>query len=121
MTDGSGDDRLETWQQISDYLKVSPRTAQAWAAEKGLPVHRLKGERTPVFARRLELKAWVRAREVPIVADTGAADTSVPAREVPCPPAPAEPAAARRWSPGRLAMFGSLAALICAIGLAAAL
>ncbi len=122
MTDGAGDDRLETWQQIADYLKVSPRTAQAWAAEKGLPVHRLKGEKTPVFARCSELNAWVRSREIPVVAGNGSSENSPPpAGEAPCPPAPAEPAAVRRWNPSRLTMFGSVATLVCAIGAAFAI
>ncbi len=60
-----GDEKLQTWQQIAGYLGVSVRTAQAWAKERGLPYHRMPGQRTQVFAYPAELDAWRAASETP--------------------------------------------------------
>jgi len=51
---------LESWKEISSYLKRSVKTCQLWEVKLGLPVHRLDG--TPsarVFARPEELDAWL--------------------------------------------------------------
>ena len=52
--------RLESWKEISDYLRRSIRTCRRWETELGLPIHRLDG--TPsarVFAYPQELDAWM--------------------------------------------------------------
>jgi len=59
----SRDGELQTWNQIASYLQVSVRTAQLWANHRGLPVHHLTGERTPVFAFKQELDAWQEANQ----------------------------------------------------------
>jgi hypothetical protein len=51
---------LSTWQQIADYLGVSTRTAQIWERHQGLPVHRLRGEKSRVWSFTDELEAWRR-------------------------------------------------------------
>ncbi len=55
-----GRPRLESWKEISAYLKRSVKTCQRWEIELGMPVHRLDG--TPcarVFADADELDAWI--------------------------------------------------------------
>lgn len=68
MSTGAADGKLQTWHQIADYLNVSVRTAQTYAREKGLPVRRLKGEKTVVNADRAELDAWLLSSHVAVTA-----------------------------------------------------
>lgn len=57
------DEQLRGWKEISAFLGTSPRTAQRWETELGLPVHRVgKGPRAPVHASRAELSAWREAQ-----------------------------------------------------------
>jgi tetratricopeptide (TPR) repeat protein len=52
-------DQLDSWKEISAYLKRNIRTCQNWERELGLPVHRLDGSpRARVFAYTGELDAW---------------------------------------------------------------
>jgi len=52
---------LESWKQISDYLKHSIKTCQRWESEFGLPVHRFEETtRGRVFADRTELDTWIK-------------------------------------------------------------
>lgn len=54
-----GNDRLDGWKEISGYLKRSIRTAQRWEQTLGLPIHRLRTEKSEiVFAYISELEAW---------------------------------------------------------------
>lgn len=76
--------RFSSWKAIAVYLGRSPRTVQRWLAEYGLPVHRLGGDRGPIFAYAGELDAWVRQR-----GSLPAADASPAAVAVPIPAAPA--------------------------------
>jgi hypothetical protein len=43
---------------IGEYLGVTPRTAQLWERDRGLPVHRLPGPKGRVIATAEELDAW---------------------------------------------------------------
>ena len=57
----NGGDVLDGWKNIAEYLGKSPRTAQRWRQEFGMPVHRLGGrEGENVYAFRSELDAWRR-------------------------------------------------------------
>ena len=49
---------LHTWKEIAEYLSVTPRTAQLWERDRGLPVRRLPGEGGRVLARTSELERW---------------------------------------------------------------
>jgi hypothetical protein len=52
-------DRLDSWKEISAYLKRDVRTLQRWEANESLPVHRLPHARQgTVFAFKSELDAW---------------------------------------------------------------
>jgi tetratricopeptide (TPR) repeat protein len=54
---------LESWKEISGYLKRSIRTCRRWEAELGLPVHRLDGTpRARVFAYPAELDRWIKEK-----------------------------------------------------------
>lgn len=61
---GGSNRELHTWKEIADYLLVTPRTAQAWEQERGLPVHRLPGGRGRVIAFTAEIDEW--KRTVPV-------------------------------------------------------
>lgn len=54
--------RFSSWKAVARYLGRSARTVQRWQSDYGLPVHRLGGERGPVFAYADELDAWLRNR-----------------------------------------------------------
>jgi hypothetical protein len=50
--------RLSSWKEIASHLGVTERTAQKWEHERGLPVHRLPGEKGRVLAWEDELDQW---------------------------------------------------------------
>jgi Flp pilus assembly protein TadD len=52
--------RLDSWKAIAEFLGRTPRTAQRWQATLGLPVHRIGGNSSSVFAFPEELDAWLR-------------------------------------------------------------
>ena len=53
-------DRLDSWKVIAEYLGRYVRTVIRWEKERGLPVHRIPGERGHgVFALRAEVDAWL--------------------------------------------------------------
>jgi hypothetical protein len=59
------DRTLRSWKEISGYLEVSVRTAQAWEKQSGLPVHRLPGgSKAGVYAQTAELDRWYKSSEV---------------------------------------------------------
>lgn len=54
---------LDSWKEISAYLKRSGRTCRTWEVELGLPVHRLEGSpKARVFAYPEELDRWLRQK-----------------------------------------------------------
>jgi TolB-like protein len=60
------EERLNSWKAIAVYLGREVRTAQRWAKDRGLPVHRLPGGPRPrVFALKSEIDAWMRASAEP--------------------------------------------------------
>lgn len=55
-------DRLDGWKAIAAYLRRDERTARRWAAESGLPVHRMPGPgRGSVYAMAQDIDAWLEA------------------------------------------------------------
>jgi TolB-like protein/Flp pilus assembly protein TadD len=62
-----GEDRLDSWKEIAEYLKRSVRTVRRWEAEEGLPVHRHVHQNSgTVYAFKAELDVWLvsRSRDV---------------------------------------------------------
>ena len=54
---------LESWKEISAYLKRDVRTLARWEKEEGLPVHRHQHRQgSTVYAYAGELEAWRAAR-----------------------------------------------------------
>src|SRR6516164_6357821 len=65
----SAGDRLDSWKEISAYLKRSVRTVHRWESEEGLPVHRhLHQSSGTVYAFKSELDAWWASRKVELEA-----------------------------------------------------
>lgn len=64
------DHRLDSWKCIAHHLGRSPRTIQRWHSDYGLPVRRLAGTNSSVFAYVNELDAWFKNRS------TAAGDSS---------------------------------------------
>lgn len=50
--------QLQSWKEIAAYFGVTERTVQKWERERGLPVHRLAGEKGRVVAWTEELDRW---------------------------------------------------------------
>jgi TolB-like protein/Tfp pilus assembly protein PilF len=56
--------RLDSWKAIAQFLGRDVRSAQRWEHERGLPVHRLPGDKaSSVFAYESELNQWLLSRE----------------------------------------------------------
>jgi len=59
----SGEDLLDSWKEIAEYLKRSVRTVRRWEAEERLPVHRhIHHNSGTVYAFKSELDAWLASR-----------------------------------------------------------
>jgi TolB-like protein/Tfp pilus assembly protein PilF len=55
--------RLDSWKAIAQFLDRDVRSVQRWEHERGLPVHRLPGQRGgAVFAYESELEDWMLSR-----------------------------------------------------------
>ena len=102
----AGRDRIEGWKRIAAYFGRDESTVKRWEATRGLPVRRLPGVRSQVFALTAELEAWRAAEET---APVEAAPEPVKAPEPEVVPPPAR-RAAPRWLWPALAV--GLAALV---------
>lgn len=51
--------RIDSWKEIAAFFDRDERTVKRWEKERGLPIHRLPGERGGVFAWSHELTAWL--------------------------------------------------------------
>lgn len=61
----SAADRLDSWKEISAYLKRSVRTLHRWESEQALPVYRhLHQSSGTVYAFKSELDAWWSSRRI---------------------------------------------------------
>ena len=59
-----GDGFLDSWKEISLFLKRGIRTVQRWEATEGLPVHRHRHlKRGTVFAYASEIQGWLKTRD----------------------------------------------------------
>ena len=51
---------LESWKEIAEYLRRTPKTCQRWEHDLDLPIHRLDGSpKASVFAYQEELDRWL--------------------------------------------------------------
>jgi len=54
--------RLDSWKAIAQYLDRDVRSVQRWERDRGLPIHRLPGQKgAAVFAYEHELNQWLRS------------------------------------------------------------
>jgi len=105
------DDRLNSWKEISAYLKRDVTTVQRWEKREGMPVHRhLHDKMGSVYAFRAELEDWARSRNLRAAQDSGN-DTSSPN------PDGAPPRSALATSPNRF----KFVVLLIAVGAALAI
>lgn len=51
--------RLETWKEIGSFLNRDARTVRRWEAERGLPVRRVPGAKSKVYAYAHDLEDWL--------------------------------------------------------------
>jgi serine/threonine-protein kinase len=68
-----GNERIDSWKSIAQYLGRSSRTVQRWHFTYGLPIHRLGGDSGSVFAYTDELDSWLRRRDPALSRATNAA------------------------------------------------
>ena len=61
--------RMDSWKEIAAHLGCDQRTAKRWEKTRGLPVHRLPGARSGVFAFEAEIDAWKRQGAVEVRAE----------------------------------------------------
>ena len=57
------EDLLDSWKEISVFLKRGVRTVQRWERTQRLPVHHRDGKRGGVFAFVSEIEQWMRSRD----------------------------------------------------------
>jgi hypothetical protein len=74
---------LRGWKDIAAYLGTSPRSAQRFAAELELPVHRTGRVHGAVSAFTAELDAWTRRRAVEASPDVDSTEGDLPPSTVP--------------------------------------
>jgi tetratricopeptide (TPR) repeat protein len=99
--------RIDSWKEIASFFGRDERTVKRWEKERGLPVHRLPGERGGVFAWSQELTAWLNSAVAigkaigeldplpPIVETPESQPTESPA--IPVAPAVSPPRLRRTW------------------------
>lgn len=73
--------RIDSWKEIAAFFGRDERTVKRWEKERGLPVHRLPGERGGVFAWSQELTAWLNSS----AASNGKAEAAPLAAAAPLP------------------------------------
>lgn len=110
---------LRGWKEIGAYLGAAPRSAQRYAAELGLPVHRAGQLRGSVSAYTDELDTWVRRRTEGALAAPTRAIGPAPAADEPTRTATAPTPRFARWVSARWAVIG-LAILTATVALSAA-
>jgi tetratricopeptide (TPR) repeat protein len=88
--------RIDSWKEIAAFFGRDERTVKRWEKERGLPVHRLPGERGGVFAWSHELTAWLNssADAQKAIADSPPATPAAAVPPTSQPQGPPAPAAA---------------------------
>lgn len=106
------DRRIDSWKEIAAFFGRDERTVKRWEKERGLPIHRLPGERGGVFAWSQELTQWLNSSSAAKL-DPEPAPSAAPAPPSKIEPAQDSPPAAVSILP-RAAML-SIAALVLAL------
>src|SRR5579862_2543365 len=73
--------RLDSWKEIAAYFARDERTVRRWEANRGLPVHRVPGGNSAVYAYEAELQTWLRGHPAgpkPQAADTQNSNQNLP-------------------------------------------
>src|SRR6478672_4695033 len=84
--EGSGNRLLTGWKQIALYFGKDESTTKRWAAQRGLPIQRVPGQkRASVYAWSAELEAWLR-REGDIPAASAPPISAAPVAAIPSAP-----------------------------------
>jgi len=114
--DGSGNRLLTGWKQVAFYFGKDESTAKRWAAQRGLPIHRVPGEkRASVYAWSAELETWLRRQDDIPVAPQLQVVPPQPVAAIPDAPGPAGHTS--RLGPAALALVMLAAvAIIAALG-----
>src|SRR5215472_14595531 len=69
--------RLDSWKEIAAFFERDERTVRRWEKERGLPVHRIPGNRGSVYAIPAELIAWLQETERPEAFAAGSSKIAV--------------------------------------------
>jgi tetratricopeptide (TPR) repeat protein len=103
---GIEDERLDSWKEIAAFFRRDPRTVKRWEKERGLPIHRLPGDRrSGVFAYAQELQRWLEQNPVDEASPTDGthpATLTSPASSLAASPVARSPAS---WRPRILLML----------------
>ncbi len=106
---------LNTWQEIADYLGISKREAQDREKENGMPIHRLPGKKSRVWAYRSELDEWKAQAEDSGTTSNAAGDSLRQPEVSPVPPVNDE-SAIQKSQVARRAVLGLVGTAATAIG-----
>lgn len=127
-------DVLNGWKEIAAYLGRDPRTVERWEKQRSLPVRRLPGSgRATVYALVSELDDWLASSRL---RETEPQPPVAPVESAVASPAATEPVASEKFVERRKTTFGrsgrrrmgwrrwsvsgTLAAMLCVVGLAGA-
>lgn len=118
--------RIDSWKEIAAFFGRDERTVKRWEKERGLPVHRLPGERGGVFAWSQELTDWLNSSAAGNGQPQDAALPPAPPAasppsesQIPTPsPLPSDPLAAPAVSPRHTLLW--IAAIVLAVLVAVA-
>lgn len=82
----SNRNRLESWKEIAAFLHREVRTARRWEKARGLPVHRVPGGSSRVYAFQTEIDSWSKGVvELSAAADSEPASPEPPQGRLPRP------------------------------------
>ncbi|MGA8109781.1 MAG: tetratricopeptide repeat protein [Acidobacteriaceae bacterium] len=98
----TGNRRIDSWKEIAAFFGRDERTVKRWEKERGLPVHRLPGERGGVFAYTEELTRWL--------------NSTRPAEPRTAPPAPPTPSPQDPSPQHRYGVLLAAALIVLALG-----
>lgn len=131
-----GQDQLQGWKEIAEYLRRDERTAKRWEKQRGLPVRRIPGAgRANVYCLVSELEQWLVSEQNRTAASSEPREEHLPQTTPPDlpslvltptapPPPPDQPTAApaprrRFWIPASIAAVATLSLLAFSLSLVA--